>query len=182
MIVEVIGGILSGSLAILSDAAHMFSDLSGFFISIISIWIGTRPASKKLSYGYHRAEIIGALGSIVLIWGLTIVLLYEATDRIVNKTMVTDPLFMLITAVFGLFSNIGMAKVLHSAPGQSHSHGGCSHGHSHSNEKNNKKNSGHSHDQDHEHNHDHDHDHSHSHDHNHEHEKNKNKKDKKNKN
>ena len=88
LIAEVVGGIISGSLAILSDAAHMFSDLSGFFISIVSIWVGTKPASKGLSYGYHRAEVIGALGSIVLIWGLTIILLYEATDRIINKYMV----------------------------------------------------------------------------------------------
>lgn len=166
LIAEVIGGILSGSLAILSDAAHMFSDLSGFFISIMSIWVGTRPASKKLTYGYHRAEVIGALGSIVLIWGLTIVLLYEATNRIVNKTMVTDPLFMLITAVFGLVCNVGMAKVLHSAPGQSHSHGGCSHGHSHG--PSDKKNKVHSHSHDHDHKHDHDHDHNHDHDHKHE--------------
>lgn len=151
MIAEVVGGIISGSLAILSDAAHMFSDLSGFFISIMSIWIGTRPASKKLSYGYHRAEVIGALGSIVLIWGLTIVLLYEATNRIINKSMVNDPLFMLITAVFGLICNVGMAKVLHSAPGHSH------HGHSH----------GHDHDHDHGHSHGHSH---HGHDHSHEHE------------
>lgn len=155
LIAEVVGGLLSGSLAILSDAAHMFSDLSGFFISIMSIWIGTRPASKKLSYGYHRAEVIGALGSIVLIWGLTIVLLYEATNRIINKSIVTDPLFMLITSVFGLVCNICMAKVLHSAPG--HSHGHC-HGHDH----------GHSHNHSHEgHSHEHSHgsDHEDSHDH-----------------
>lgn len=84
LIAEVAGGVISGSLAILSDAAHMFSDLSGFFISIFSVWIGTRPASKKLSYGYHRAEVIGALASIVLIWGLTILLFYEATHRVIN--------------------------------------------------------------------------------------------------
>lgn len=85
LIAEIIGGILASSLAILSDAAHMFSDLTGFFISIFSVWIGTKPASMKLSYGYHRAEVIGALASIVLIWGLTILLLYEATHRIIEK-------------------------------------------------------------------------------------------------
>lgn len=84
LIAEVVGGLMSGSLAILSDAAHMFSDLSGFFISIMSIWIGTRRSSEQLSYGYHRAEVIGALASIVLIWGLTLVLLFEATTRIVE--------------------------------------------------------------------------------------------------
>ncbi|KAL4497071.1 hypothetical protein ABPG72_002227 [Tetrahymena utriculariae] len=160
LIIEVVGGVLSGSLAILSDAAHMFSDLSGFFISIFSVWIGQRPASSKLSYGYHRAEVIGAMASIVLIWGLTILLLYEATHRVITKEAVNEPLYMLITAGFGLFCNIVMAKVLHSAPG--HSHHGCSHGHSH----------GHSHDHHHSHDHDHDHDHHHDHDHDHDHDHN----------
>lgn len=89
LITEAVGGILSGSLAILSDAAHMFSDVSGFFISIFSVWIGAKPASVKLSFGYHRAEVIGALGSIILIWGLTILLLYEATHRVIAKDAVT---------------------------------------------------------------------------------------------
>ena len=61
LIGEIVGGMLSGSLAILSDAAHMFSDLTGFFISIFSVWIARKPASENLSFGYHRAEVIGAL-------------------------------------------------------------------------------------------------------------------------
>lgn len=83
MIVEVIGGFLANSMAIMTDAAHLLSDFSGFLISIFSIWIGTRPASKNMSYGYHRAEIIGALGSVVFIWGLTIWLLWEALMRLI---------------------------------------------------------------------------------------------------
>jgi len=64
-----------------------------------------------------------------LIWGLTILLLYEATTRVVNKTIVSDPLIMVITAAGGLVCNFAMAKVLHSSPG--HSHAGHDHGHSH---------------------------------------------------
>ncbi|CAD8117334.1 unnamed protein product [Paramecium sonneborni] len=64
LIAEVVGGLWAQSLAILSDAAHMFSDMSGFFISIFSIWLGQRPASQKMSFGYHRAEVIGALANI----------------------------------------------------------------------------------------------------------------------
>jgi zinc transporter 2 len=85
MIAEIVGGILAGSLAIMTDAAHMFSDLSGFMISIISIWIAKKPSSHKMSYGYHRAEIIGALGNVILIWGLTIWLIFEAVDRMINR-------------------------------------------------------------------------------------------------
>ena len=68
---EVFGGVISGSLAILTDAAHVFSDILGFCISIISLHITKRPASVRMSYGFHRAEVIGALLSIALIWGLT---------------------------------------------------------------------------------------------------------------
>ena len=82
--IEVAGGLISGSLAILTDAAHLLSDFSGFAISMFAIWIGTRPANASMSYGYHRAEVIGAMGSILLIWGLTIWLLYEAVERVMH--------------------------------------------------------------------------------------------------
>ena len=75
---EILGGYIAGSLAIMTDAAHMFSDFCGFFISIFSIWIARRPSTPTHSYGFHRAEIIGALLSVIIIWALTIVLVYEA--------------------------------------------------------------------------------------------------------
>jgi Co/Zn/Cd efflux system component len=78
MIVEIVGGLLADSLAIMTDAAHMFSDISGFMISILALWIARMPASNTMSFGYHRAEIVGALCSVLLIWGLTIWLVYEA--------------------------------------------------------------------------------------------------------
>lgn len=69
MLVELVGGFLANSLAIMTDAAHLFSDISGFFISIASLWISQLPADISMSYGYYRAEIIGALSSVILIWG-----------------------------------------------------------------------------------------------------------------
>ena len=135
MVIEIIGGLLANSMAIMTDAAHLLSDFSGFLISIFSIWIGTWPASKNMSYGYHRAEIIGALGSVVFIWGLTIWLLYEALMRLIYPTEVKG-LVMMITAGIGLVFNLIMGKLLHG----DHSHGGHSHGHSHA---------GHKHDHDH---------------------------------
>ncbi len=85
MAAEVAGGLISGSLAILSDAAHMLSDFSGFAISMLSILVARNKPTYTLSYGYHRAEIIGALCSILLIWGLTIWLVYEASMKIYRK-------------------------------------------------------------------------------------------------
>lgn len=75
---EVTGGYLSGSLAIMTDAAHMLSDVAGFVISMIAIRLGNRPASFSMSFGYHRAEILGAMASVILIWGLVIWLIVEA--------------------------------------------------------------------------------------------------------
>ena len=150
MAAEVVGGIFSGSLAILSDAAHMLSDFSGFAISMLSIVISRNKPTYKLSYGYHRAEILGALCSILLIWGLTIWLIYEASMKIYLNEKVTDPLIMLIVAIFGLISNLVMGHVLHSAGGHHHGH---SHGHSHENHKEHKNDDHHD-----GHNHEHTHD------------------------
>ena len=175
MTAELVGGIMANSLAILSDAAHMLSDFSGFAISMISIIISRNKPTYKLSYGYHRAEVIGALCSILLIWGLTIWLIYEAVQKVVLDEKVTDPWIMLIVAIIGLICNIVMGHVLHSAGGHhGHSHGG-GHGHSHGGkEEDNEEDHGHSHDkEDHGHSHDKE-DHGHSHekeDHGHSHEK-----------
>ena len=75
---EFAGGIMSGSLAVLTDAAHMFSDVAGFMISFFSIYISQQKATVKYSMGYHRAEILGAYVSIFFIWGLLGWLNYEA--------------------------------------------------------------------------------------------------------
>ena len=82
-----------------------------------------------LSYGYHRSEVIGALCSVAIIWGLTIWLLYEAiVNRLFNPVEING-LVMMITAAIGLVINLCMMKVLHSTPG---GHAGCSHSHGHS--------------------------------------------------
>ena len=112
MIIEVIGGSIAHSMAIMTDAAHLLSDFAGFLISILSIWIGTRPASKHMSYGYHWAEIIGALGSIVLIWGLTIWLIWEAIMRVIHPVEVNGKIMMIIAGI-GLVFNLIMEKMLH---------------------------------------------------------------------
>lgn len=75
---ELLGGWYASSLAIMTDAAHMFSDFCGFFISIFSVWMAMKPSDEKNSFGYHRAEIIGALISVIIIWILTIFLVIEA--------------------------------------------------------------------------------------------------------
>ena len=111
MIIEIIGGYLANSITIMSDAAHLLSDLLGFLISIISILISRKITKNNMSYGYHREEIIGVLASLILIWALTIWLLYEATLRIINTPKV-DGLIMIIIAIIGFIFNVIMGIVL----------------------------------------------------------------------
>ena len=121
MIAEVIGGALANSLAIMTDAAHLLSDLLGFALSIFALYIGLNDPTQTLSYGYQRAEVIGALTSIILIWGLTLWLIYEAILRVIKRPPV-DGTIMLITAVIGFFCNVIMMLTLQSK-GMEHSHG-----------------------------------------------------------
>ena len=128
MTAEVVGGLLSNSLAILTDAAHMLSDFAAFLISLFAIWIARRPASQKMSFGWYRAEVVGAVISVLIIWLLTGVLVYEAILRIINQNYEIDADIMLLTAAGGVFVNVFMMAVL----GHGHSHGGGGgHGHSH---------------------------------------------------
>ena len=174
MSIEIVGGILAGSLAILTDAAHLFSDFSGFALSIISLYIGRQPATKTLSYGYGRAEVIGALASIMVIWVLTIWLVYEAIQRIITPEEVDGKLMFLI-ACMGFVCNLIMMRVLHShGHGHDHDHDhGHGHSHGHGHDKSHAHpHKEHDHDHDHQskpHNTEHKHDHDHDHDHDHEH-------------
>ena len=57
MTAEVVGGVLSNSLAIATDAAHLLTDFASFMISLVAIWMAARPKSRKMSFGWHRAEV-----------------------------------------------------------------------------------------------------------------------------
>lgn len=126
MTVEVVGGIVSNSLAILSDAAHLLSDFTGFAMSMVSIIISKKTPSNVFTYGYHRAEVLGALCSILLIWALTAWLVCEGIEKIAHKHPVENPKVMLYVAIFGLICNIIMGKTLH-VHGHGHHHHGDSH-------------------------------------------------------
>eukprot|EP01012_Entosiphon_sulcatum_P001966 TRINITY_DN10379_c0_g1_i1.p1 TRINITY_DN10379_c0_g1~~TRINITY_DN10379_c0_g1_i1.p1 ORF type:complete len:492 (+),score=77.79 TRINITY_DN10379_c0_g1_i1:47-1477(+) len=133
MCAEWFGGIYAHSLAVITDAAHLLSDIIGFCISIFALITADRPASDVMSFGFYRAEIMGALFSIFLIWVLTIGLVYEATQRLINKETDVNGKVMFITACCGVAVNIVMYLIL-GHEGHSHSHGGDhggDHGHSH---------------------------------------------------
>ncbi|XP_042022486.1 metal tolerance protein 1-like [Salvia splendens] len=162
MSVEVAGGIKANSLAILTDAAHLLSDVASFAISLFSLWAAGWEATPRQSYGFFRIEILGALVSIQLIWLLTGILVYEAIVRLVQETGEVQGFLMFLVSAFGLLVNIIMAVLLGHDHGHGHGHG---HGHDHGH--------GHGHDHVHASGHDHhgheDHDHGSEDDHTHSH-------------
>ena len=99
MTIEFIGGYIAGSLAVMTDAAHLLSDLAGFLISMFSLFIASRPANKSWTYGFHRAEVIGALASILIIWVLTVWLITEAIDRVFHPQEIIGLLMMAIASL-----------------------------------------------------------------------------------
>ncbi|EAA14842.4 AGAP009005-PA [Anopheles gambiae str. PEST] len=106
MIAEIIGGIYSNSLAIATDAAHLMADLASFMISLFALWIAARPSTKRLSFGWYRAEVIGALLSVLMIWVVTAILFYLAVLRTINKDFELNGEVMLVTSGLGILVNI----------------------------------------------------------------------------
>ncbi|XP_070260513.1 proton-coupled zinc antiporter SLC30A2 [Myotis yumanensis] len=129
MIGEVVGGYLAHSLAIMTDAAHLLTDFASMLISLFSLWMSSRPATKTMNFGWQRAEILGALLSVLSIWVVTGVLVYLAAERLISGNYEIEGKTMLITAGCAVAVNIIMGLTLHqSSHGHSHGQG---HGHSH---------------------------------------------------
>lgn len=109
---EAVGGWLTGSLALLSDAGHMLTDMSALLLSLLALWFSGKPADKKKTYGYYRMEILSALLNGVLLLGITVFILYEAWERVRAPTEVKlGP--MAIVATVGLVSNLAALSFLH---------------------------------------------------------------------
>ncbi|XP_058449801.1 proton-coupled zinc antiporter SLC30A2 isoform X2 [Malaya genurostris] len=131
MLAEFVGGYLSGSLAIMTDAAHLMSDCISFLIAVISIWISNKPPDGKMSFGYRRIEVVGALLSIFGIWTLTVFLVVLSVQRLLVDDFEIDADTMIIVSVLGVVMNIATASILHgSCSVVPHTHHGHSHGHS----------------------------------------------------
>ncbi|XP_052866101.1 proton-coupled zinc antiporter SLC30A2 [Anopheles cruzii] len=128
MIAEIIGGIYSNSLAIATDAAHLMADLASFMISLLALWIAARPSTKRLSFGWYRAEVLGALISVLMIWVVTAILFYMAILRTISRDFELDGEIMLITSGLGILVNVIMGATLHHH-GHSHGGGGAAHHH-----------------------------------------------------
>lgn len=113
MVIEAVGGFWANSLALLSDAGHMLTDVGALLLSLFALWIARRPKTALMSFGYHRAEILGALASGLMIWLISGVLVFEAIMRLQHPEEVQGKIVFLI-ATIGLGANLVSMAMLHS--------------------------------------------------------------------
>ncbi len=104
MLVEVVGGWLSGSLALLADAGHMLTDVGAIGLTLLTAWIARRPADQSKTYGYLRWEILAALVNGALLFGIAAMVVYEAIARISHPEPIKGGLFLAV-ALAGLVVN-----------------------------------------------------------------------------
>lgn len=111
MVIEVIAGIYTGSLALIADAGHMLGDVAALVLALIAVWFAGKTPSAQKSYGYYRTEILAALLNGLALVGLSIYILYEAFQRFTHPPeILSGP--MLAVAVGGLVINLIAIKIL----------------------------------------------------------------------
>ena len=118
LVAEFTAGIVFNSLALIADAAHMFTDAAALAIAVAAVRIGRRPADAKRTYGYHRFEILAAAFNALLLFGVAFYILYEAWQRFRAPAEVASTP-MLIVAVLGLVINLVSMRLLRGGSGES---------------------------------------------------------------
>ncbi len=116
MVVQIVGAVLSGSLALLADAAHMFTDAAALVIALIASTVAARPANDRRTFGYQRAEVFGALVNGIILIALSAWVAFEGVSRLLNpgEADVAGGL-MLVVAIVGLLANAVAMWLLSSA-------------------------------------------------------------------
>ena len=112
--VEVAAGLSAGSIALLADAAHMFSDALALGLALFASWLAGRPATPERSFGWRRAEVLAALVNAVVLVGLGIWIVWEAIGRLSDPPGVTSA-WVLGAGLAGLAVNLAAARVLRAA-------------------------------------------------------------------
>jgi cobalt-zinc-cadmium efflux system protein len=118
LVAEVVGGLLTHSLALLADAGHMLTDVGGLGLALMAIRFAERPATAERTYGYYRIEILAALSNAVVLIGISLFILYEAYERFRNPPEVQSGAMLAVAAV-GLLVNIVGIYLLRSGSGES---------------------------------------------------------------
>ncbi|MFC9162050.1 cation diffusion facilitator family transporter [Streptomyces fungicidicus] len=111
MVVEIVGGVLADSLALVADAAHMATDALGLGMALVAIHVANRPPSERRTFGLARAEILAALANCLLLLGVGGYVLYEAIDRFVTPAETAGGLTVVFGAI-GLVANMVSLSLL----------------------------------------------------------------------
>lgn len=117
-LIELVGGVVSNSLALLADAGHMFTDVAGIGLALLAIWFAGRPASGDRTFGYLRLEILAAVVNAVILFGVSAFILVEAWRRLSDPQEIATTL-MLAVALLGLATNAVSLFLLRRAQGES---------------------------------------------------------------
>ena len=112
--IEVVAGLVSGSLALLADAAHMLSDALALGLALFAAWLAHRPATPERSFGWRRAEVLAALANALVLVALGGWIVWKAIGRLSDPPGVTGG-WVLAAGVAGLLVNLAVARVLHGA-------------------------------------------------------------------
>jgi cobalt-zinc-cadmium efflux system protein len=115
---EVVGGLLTGSLALLADAGHMLTDVAGLGLALMAIQFAERPATPERTYGFYRVEILAALANSAVLIGISVYILYEAYHRFRNPPEVQSQAMLAVASV-GLLINLVGIYLLHAASKES---------------------------------------------------------------
>lgn len=118
LVVEVVGGLLTGSLALLADAGHMASDSASIGLALVAFWLSAKPATPNRSFGYKRAEILAALFNGMTLVAISIWIFVEAFRRLQDPPEILGG-WMLVVAVSGLVINLVGAAILMRSEGES---------------------------------------------------------------
>jgi cobalt-zinc-cadmium efflux system protein len=116
--VEVAGGLLTGSLALLADAGHMLADVAGLSLALLAVWFAGRPATPGRTFGWYRAEILAAVVNAVLLLGVAVLVLAEAWRRLQDPPEVAGGA-MLAVALVGLAANTASLLLLRRGQAES---------------------------------------------------------------
>jgi cobalt-zinc-cadmium efflux system protein len=111
LVAEVVGGVISGSLALLSDAGHMLTDLSAQLLSLLALLFAARPATPKRTFGYHRLEILAALLNGIVLVLLAGYIIWQAWLRIGSPPAIRTEIMMIVAGI-GLAANVVSARLL----------------------------------------------------------------------
>ena len=118
VLIQIVGALISGSLALLADAGHMLSDAAGVTIALLAAWIAGRPASDQRTYGYQRAEVLAAMANALVLMVISVVIFTEAIRRLGSAPEVQTDV-MLYAAVLGAVANLVSLLILRGAQKES---------------------------------------------------------------